>query len=468
MAKTKPKPTQFYENKNTADILTRLVILGLLRILNQKLIYTQVWDTQSEEGTETVTVPFFFDFTGGSVASERFIQDNYLNWTDDECTMAGIKKIDGDFKPIPFGVITLNGTSIDSGNISNRFVMGRYSRKEKDGVKSYVSFLYSIPLTMNFQAAIKCDNMNTMWKIEQAFREFFYKNKTYHINYKGMSVPVRVGFPESTGEEKTNQYTMGQQNDGADIKLTFDLTCETYQPVFDPLNERPADQMIRTMSFGVDTHSGQQLPTVKSSIIPTTDLTGSVIGIGQDVILEWRNYYETADLTYVDLLYKVHGDSDWTLIDTVPNHNFYHWIVPEELVSMPPEFDFIVQGTDDIVIHTLPALRIYPDPKSGLIDETTVVVLSKGMFFTEYNEVTLPFTLSYVDDNGNIHDIPAEFNILNGMLNEDRPLIMDPVMYLRKSSNTKIELMVRDHQKYDSSALFIKDDSNINNWITVC
>jgi hypothetical protein len=45
--------------------------------------------------------------------------------------------------------------------------------------------------------------MNTMWKIEQAFREYFYKNKTYHINYKGTVVPVRVGFPESISSEKT-------------------------------------------------------------------------------------------------------------------------------------------------------------------------------------------------------------------------------------------------------------------------
>jgi hypothetical protein len=99
--------------------------MGLLRILNMKLKYTQVWE-DDEEHTEEITVPFFYDFSGGSVTSERFIQDNYLNFTDDECTEMGLKKFDGDFKPIPYGVITLGSTSIDAGNISNRFVMGQY------------------------------------------------------------------------------------------------------------------------------------------------------------------------------------------------------------------------------------------------------------------------------------------------------------------------------------------------------
>jgi len=73
-----------------------------------------------------VTVPFFFDFGSGSATSEKFIQDNYTNWNDDECTSMGIKKINGDYKIIPYGVITLDSTNIEASNISNRFVMGKH------------------------------------------------------------------------------------------------------------------------------------------------------------------------------------------------------------------------------------------------------------------------------------------------------------------------------------------------------
>jgi hypothetical protein len=33
-----------------------------------------------------------------------------MNWTDDECTEMGIKKMNGDYKPIPYGVITLESS----------------------------------------------------------------------------------------------------------------------------------------------------------------------------------------------------------------------------------------------------------------------------------------------------------------------------------------------------------------------
>jgi hypothetical protein len=282
MAQTKVSNKQFYEDRNTSDVLSRLVILGLLRVLNKKLIYQQIWDN-TEEGKEDIVVPFFYDFSGGSVSSERFIQDNYLHWTDDECTSIGITKMPGDYKPIPCGVITLNSTSIDSGNISNRFVMGRYTKKEQGEIKSYVSFLYSIPLTYNFTASIKCDNMNTAWKIEQAFREFFYKNKTYRINFRGTVVPVRVGFPESISQEKTASYQMGSTNDGFDIKLSFDITCETYQPVFDPHNERPADNTMKTLTFSLQTvndYTSSIDYSKHANMKVQTDLTKSVITAG--------------------------------------------------------------------------------------------------------------------------------------------------------------------------------------------
>jgi hypothetical protein len=39
MPKTKVKQKQLYENRNTSDVFSRLVIMGLLRVLNKKLIY---------------------------------------------------------------------------------------------------------------------------------------------------------------------------------------------------------------------------------------------------------------------------------------------------------------------------------------------------------------------------------------------------------------------------------------------
>ena len=72
MPKTKVKQKQLYENRNTSDVFSRLVIMGLLRVLNKKLIYQQVWH-DDEDGIENIVVHFFYDFTGGAVTSERSI-----------------------------------------------------------------------------------------------------------------------------------------------------------------------------------------------------------------------------------------------------------------------------------------------------------------------------------------------------------------------------------------------------------
>ena len=72
MPKTKITQKDMYERRNTSDILNRLIVMGLLRILNQQLSYEQVW-SDTDDGVQEVTVPFFFDFSGGAGTSERFI-----------------------------------------------------------------------------------------------------------------------------------------------------------------------------------------------------------------------------------------------------------------------------------------------------------------------------------------------------------------------------------------------------------
>ena len=62
---------QLYERYNTDDVFNRVVIIGLLDLLNHKLKYNQIWD---DNVVEEVVVPFMYDF--GS-SDERFAQDNY-------------------------------------------------------------------------------------------------------------------------------------------------------------------------------------------------------------------------------------------------------------------------------------------------------------------------------------------------------------------------------------------------------
>lgn len=463
MPRTKVKQKQLYERRNTSDVFSRLIIMGLLRVLNMKLVYEQIW-SDTEDGIEKITVPFFYDFTGGSATSERFIQDNYINWTDDECTSMGIKKMDGDYKPIPYGVITLGSTSIDSGNISNRFVMGQYQKKVGDSMESFVSFLYSIPLTYSFSVTIKCDTTNTMWKIEQAFREYFYKNKTYHVNYKGTIVPVRVGFPDSLSNEKTPQYTVGQQNEGFDIKITFDISCETYQPVFDPYSEMKADKNIHNFGLGIGLRQSQLNEPEHTYIKPMVDLSGKVMTGSQEVYLSWRYNYDLGDLITVDILYETE-DGQEEIIDTVVNNNFYYLTIPDNLLDTDNTIDVMFPNTDTCTVYTTPEVKLYPDFKTGIVNRNNIVIVNKGYFLT--TQPTVDAIVSYINKKHKIVEQPVKFRLKNNMIDESEPLIMDDFIYNNKICSKKIKIKVRDSFNNKKFAYFHKNDNNVTDWLTI-
>ena len=71
------------------------------------------------------------------------------------------------------------------------------------------------------------DNIINAFKIEQAIRDTFYKNRTFNVLFKGMKVGCRVGFPESHNIEKTTEYSFDTERK---IKMTFSLAVEAYQP----------------------------------------------------------------------------------------------------------------------------------------------------------------------------------------------------------------------------------------------
>ena len=62
---------ELYARYNVDDVFNRVVIIGLLNLLNNEITYEQIIDTNV---VETVHVPFMYDF--GS-SDERFAQDNY-------------------------------------------------------------------------------------------------------------------------------------------------------------------------------------------------------------------------------------------------------------------------------------------------------------------------------------------------------------------------------------------------------
>lgn len=479
MSKTKITNKRLYELRNTSDVFSRLIVMGMLKILNKKLTYQQVWE-DSEDGVQDVTVPFFFDFSGGATTSEKFIQDNYQHFTDEECTSIGIKKFDGDFKPIPYGVITLESTTIESSSISNRFVMGQYQKKVGDELKTFVSFLYSIPLTMNFSVNIVCDTINTMWKIEQAYREFFYKHKTFRVNYKGTVVHARVGFPESLAATKTSTYTFGTTSDTTDIKLNFSLTCETYQPVFDPYNEIEADHNIKVIGGDITPMEHSSIAGVNREIlnnmtssninsssekfknIKPEKITADTVATGEDLLIEWDFSYDTNDLLTVDILYKEKGKGDnYIILDTVANHNRYYLNFSDEFVSVNNDiFDVILTNSDDAIIVNQPKIKIFPDITTGVVNKNSFTIIDKGFIITEKEYIE---AVVCVEQFGKLEDHVIKLHIINNAIDETDPVELEPFAYTGQLKYKEVQLFIRDHFYTDKIYKF-QDD---NKWLIV-
>ena len=432
-------PKQLFELRNSSDIFDREIIAGVLRILNKKIVYQQIWDETTNK-IENITVPFFYNFGGNNPNSEKFIQDNYLFFGSNECTDIGLKKIDGNFDIYPRGEISITSSQIDSGNITNRFVMGQFSRKENNQLKSYVGQLYSIPLDFQFSAEIKCQTMTEALKIKQAYIEYFYKNKTFHINYKGTIVPARIGFPEQLTIKAIENYTMGGTDQQQYVSVPFTLAVESYQPVFDPTTEMAIENNIQGFGLGVGIE-GHTAKEGERKIYSLNDLSNKTLSSNTDILIEWGYSFQYADMLNISLSYIDNSTGEEYKIDDVENNNFYFWTIPNELNCIG-DVDLIIPNTSELQVYKQPKIKIIPDLSTKIISPSSISILNKGYFITNLDVINA--YISYVKKNGELEEIPVTINLLNNMINENNPTEFSKFVYKNEINAYNIDIIVAD------------------------
>lgn len=450
------------EIRNVDNILSRNVIGGLLNILNNKLRYEQVW---SDKEVDELFVPFFYDM--GS-SGEDFIQDNYM-FFEDVCKYP-VKKIDGNFDIIPRGHIKYESSSIESSSITNRFVMGQYNkRNNKTGeIESYVSFLYSIPLKMSFNVEIRCDTVTNMFKIEQALREFFYKNKTYYVTFRGMRIGCRAGFPEQVSGKKPINYKMGNANDANEFVITFSINVETYQPLFDETHAILASHKMRGVGYDIklkdynlETAIGSRNEdnTIFDSIfekelaykdfgeiILKTNYENQIVSSATDLDIEWISLKDDGDMRSINLSY-INEEGDKFLIDTVFNSSYYSWKLPNKLKNKPIDIMLLYHDNEKIVKK--PEFDIIPDIETKQITADSFKVINGG-FFRLNNESMLDsilFNIDMIDEKGNLitYENAGVINIINGQIDKDNPVSLQKKLYYKSEIKfNKIDLILED------------------------
>lgn len=339
--------SSLYQRYNVDNVFNRSVISGLLYLLNHKIIYEQTWQ---DNVTEKVEVPFMYNFAYAK--DQRFAQDNYT-FFGRECFSE--KMIDGKFDMLPRFAVTYSGSQIDSQNITNRFIKAKYQVVTDGSIESFTAYLYSIPMTLNFELEGWIDNIETAFKIEQKIYETFYKNQTFRVLYKGMSVNCCVGFPESISSgEKTVSYSFEQENQ---LKMTFNLSVECYYPSFDESVKVPQTERIL---YDISHYTMGMTPKDKSVTLKLQQIP-HVYCAGDNMRIRWTAESPTSLISNVILYYITNDNGDKHIIDVVNGMDeIYDWSIPKYISTIrQPVITFI--DNDKVSLIRKPRIVVKPE-----------------------------------------------------------------------------------------------------------
>ena len=426
------------EMHNTDDILIRNVIGGVLSIMNNNINYDQVWD---KDIVENVTLPWFFDM--GNSSSERFMQDNFT-YFGEKC----FKKIDGTFDMLPRGVLSYQGTTIDSANITNRFVEGKYTKFNNGKLTSYKVFLYSIPLTLKLKATIYVDTFGNLLKIEQGLREELYRNKTFYVMFRGMKIGCCMGMPDDYNAEKTIEYSFATESGEQRLKIDFDIVVETYQPVFDKTTEVPSDCVMNGIGFDVtllpseteknDTDNNTNNDVIVNVKVPNLKYKNislncdKVMVGGITSIIKWDYKSESSDGCGVILDYRKYIEDGKEIIGdykqmtgVIDNQSDYYWDVPKELSSNSVKYNIIFNEEENVQVIKEPIIKVLPI--NGKLTNDSFIIIDPGYFLVsnanEEGESFINISLSYKKNN-RVSKLKrfGKINLKWNKIDEDNPI----------------------------------------------
>jgi len=394
---------------NNEELLIRAIIAGVLNILNNKLTYKQTW---SNDDIEDVIVPFWYNFSG----DERFMQDFYTHFA--HCLPP--KPVDGNFDKMPRGMVTYTGSQIDPARITSRYIQGNFLKEVNGQLQTYHSFLYSIPLNVNFDVEMWLDSQVTQLKLEQAIREVFYKTTTFYVYFRGMRVGCTAGFPEDITLEKNILYSFETGNTTVP-KLKFSLQVEAYQPVFDPTTEVNANTVMTGLGFRL---IDKNVADNDGYITITTNYTGNTFPKGYPLLLEWEYINENAIINKVDILWSNTGENERFVIEKgVPNHEYYVWNIPETFTTYKnPSIIWTLGSATSF--YREPIIRILPDPITKEITENSFIVIDPGYIISPISDASINIVLEMKDANNKVvysGDASIYINIEDYKISETNP-----------------------------------------------
>lgn len=372
------------EKRNNENLFTRAIIAGVLNLLNNQLMYEQV---HCDGEVDNIEVPWYYNMSG----DERFMQDFFTHYS--HCfNSKQPKPVSGNFDMIPRGVITYSGSTIAQDALTSRFVKGNFYKDVDGKLESYTSYLFSIPLNIQFSCDMWVDNFTNALRLEELIRETFYKTQTIYVYYKGMRIGAQVGFPESVTTTKTTAYSFETERNV--VKLSFNLEVESYQPCFDKTAEYPSTNVIKGIGINIVDKDESVDNTSLFFTSPSQGLTDMYTNT--NFLIEWNYRSENAIIHKIDLAYVLDG-VEYPIVKGLPNHMMYTWSIPN--INNKPSFNLLYNF--DGVIISEPSIKI--KPFGNLLNKDSFIFLddNRGMFDdTEFKNVEL--IVEYINKDGEV------------------------------------------------------------------
>lgn len=230
-------------NRNVEDVFLRNSTIGLLDVANRIVNIEQYYN----DSPQNFKVPVYYNF--GS--DENFLKDFFLQLPDD----CRIPAAEGNYDPIPRGIMTLQNWTVKTSDITNKFVRGTF-RKEERGengetrMAAYSARLFSLPLMLTYELKFVMTNMNQAMKIVQGIWDELYKNNVYYFQYRGIRIPGQAFIDDSQNYDRKTPFTY---EDNDKFHMTMKIDVETYYPSFDRTTEMYRGNTIRQILKNVST-----------------------------------------------------------------------------------------------------------------------------------------------------------------------------------------------------------------------
>lgn len=208
--------SQYNNEFNKDNVVLRYIIVATLAELSKKIFFYNQID---EDTVQKHNVPFLYSITG----DECFLQDNFVY------DALGEGKAIGDYEVVPRGMLQLDGLSIDSGSITNKFVNSQFVKEYNGQLKTITASTAFLPLDLTFNTTIICTNNIEMLKVTEAIISKLYKATLFQVDLGMFPVQASMQIPEDFSQEKPFEFSV---DDKKEFHITFTIQVKSYMPVF--------------------------------------------------------------------------------------------------------------------------------------------------------------------------------------------------------------------------------------------